>query len=439
MARKAKDEVSKEIEVMTQAEGGDNSEYDVLVDSPADDVTEYAKPQELWEGGDDVIPVTDGLHSDSGVVYGTVTDAEDSIMVDTDDVIDEPADLATGAELDDRAPEAESAPEYVYKLAEAVIEVPGTDDTMIAKPAVDMVIAEDIPAISGRKSIYELDLNMLDGNLNPEQAQEWSSIYASYRSRTILSGLVIGVDQNTFEVSGANGERQIKTIQSLIIIDYRVKVLIPESEIWIPDDERPQFVMRNMVGSTIDYVILDVDREGNCAIGSRRMALTLKRYFFARDKHQEDEKITCKVVSVGPKMCTVECNGYDIILTQRDLTYAAVPDLREKYRPGMEMSCLLKKYDKDAGELIISVKDTLPNPFDGAEDRHPIGSMRQAVIGGKYRGGVFCNLTDGTVCHCLYSSRHTDSDFRNGDTVLVSIRAFDYKKKQMFGRILTKW
>jgi ribosomal protein S1 len=290
-----------------------------------------------------------------------------------------------------------------------------------------------------KKSFYDLDLNKLDRNLSPEEMSEWNSIYASYRARSILTGTVIGSDENTFEVSGGEDGSGVRIMRSLTVIDYRVKVLIPESELWTPGAERPGFVFMNMVGSVVDYIILDVDREKDCAIGSRRKATAARRALFARTEHREGEKLRCRIVAVGPKLCTAECNGFDLQLTQRDLTYTATPDLRERYRPGMELDCILKRYDKDAGLLEISAKHARPNPFDGAETRHPIGSRRQAVISGKYRGGVFCTLPDGTVCHCLHTLRHTDADFSEGDTVIIGIREFNYERRQIFGRILTKW
>ncbi len=71
-------------------------------------------------------------------------------------------------------------------------------------------------------------------------------------------------------------------------------------------------------------------------------------------------------------------------------------------------------------------------------ERHPIGSRRQAMIAGKY-GGVFCNLPDGTVCMCNYSYQHEDSDFLVGDTVILVVQRYAEEKKQMYGKILSKW
>ena len=145
------------------------------------------------------------------------------------------------------------------------------------------------------------------------------------------------------------------------------------------------------------------------------------------------------LLSVGPRRCLVECYGHDINLTQRELRYTAIPDLREEYHPGEELECVVTGFDPEKDDLQISVKATQSNPFDGAEQRHPVGSRRYATIAGKYGGGVFCNLPDGTVCMCNYSYQHEDSDFMVGDTVIVLVQRFAEEKRQMYGKIMSKW
>ena len=210
---------------------------------------------------------------------------------------------------------------------------------------------------------------------------------------------------------------------------------------WESGQERPDFVLQNMVGAVIDFIITKVDRESGFAIASRRMAARSQRYYFSHRPalHREGAWVKCRVLSVGPRRCLVECFGHDINLTQRDLRYTAIPDLRNAYRPGRELDCIVKSYDAASAELRISVKETESNPFEGAELRHPVGSRRQAAIAGKYGGGVFCNLPDGTVCMCSYSYQHEDTDFMVGDTVILVVQRYDAEKRQMYGKILSKW
>lgn len=296
--------------------------------------------------------------------------------------------------------------------------------------------------LDNKPTLLSLNLNELDQDLTGEEREEWNAIYASYRSKSLLTGRIMGIDSHSFTVrSRETGQTQRRRMLCAVIISYRVKVLIPETEVWYPGQERPPYVLRNMSGAEIDYTILDVDREGGVAIGSRRMALAARRHFFDAVKGGRTigEKLTCRVLSVGPKRCLVECGGRDLNLSQKDLTYTSTPDLRERYHPGQTMDCILKEYDRQSGQMWISVKETMANPFLGAIKRHPIGSRRQAVISGKYGGGVFCTLPDETVCLCLYSTRHSDSDFHVGDTVILAIKQFDYERSLIYGRILSKW
>ncbi|MDB7900939.1 hypothetical protein PND81_06405 [Flavonifractor plautii] len=302
--------------------------------------------------------------------------------------------------------------------------------------------APPAPEKSDRQKFYELKFNRLDRDLTPEERQEWNSIYASYRGRSALTGTIIGVDPFSVQVRNpATGMMEKQTMYCAIVVPYRVRIVIPSSEMWEKDKERPDFVLQNMVGSTIDFIIIKVDREAGFAIGSRCLAGRSQRYFFAHRPNLNaiGAKIKCRMLSVGPRRCLVDCYGHDIGLTQRELRYTAIPDLRTEYHPGQELDCIVKLYDPDTDRLEISVKETESNPFDGAEQRHPVGARRLAMIAGKYGGGVFCNLTDGTVCMCNYSYQHEDSDFLVGDNVMLIVQRFDAEKRQMYGKILTKW
>ena len=144
--------------------------------------------------------------------------------------------------------------------------------------------AEELPEPSEpeKKSFYDLDFRALDQDLSPEQRQEWNTIYASFRSRSVMRGTIIGVDPHTMTVRSAQtGLVETKRMHCAVIVPFRARILIPETEMWAENDERPAFVLRNMPGAQIDFVITHVDREASFAIGSRRLALTSRRYFFS--------------------------------------------------------------------------------------------------------------------------------------------------------------
>ncbi len=296
-------------------------------------------------------------------------------------------------------------------------------------------------AESDRRVFYGLDFNELDRELTPEQRQEWNSIYASYRGHSVMTGTIVGIDRHRLRVRDRKtGEMMSHRLYCAVVIPFRVRILIPETEMWLQGEERPGFVLRNIPGATIDFVIIHVDREAGFAIGSRRRALPSRKYFFSTQPVlcTPGSRVNCEVLVVGPRRCLVTCHGHDIDLTQRELSYTAVPDLRDVYHSGQTLDCIVKAYDRSDGRLSISVKETAPNPYDGAEFRHPVHSHRQAVIAGKYGGGVFCNMADGVTIMCNYSFHYDDSAFRIGDRVMLIIQKYDDGKKQIYGKIVAK-
>ena len=290
--------------------------------------------------------------------------------------------------------------------------------------------------------LLSLDLNKLDRNLTEPERQKWSDIYASFCSKSVLTGKIIGIEAHAFNVQNREtGQVERRKIYCAAVIAYKVKVLIPETEMWMPGEERPTHVLRNMSGAEIDYVILDVDRVGGVATASRRMGAVIRRHAFdtARGGHEPGERLDCRILTVGPNRCLIECGGRDLTLRYQDISYSSYDDLRKQYRPGEHHDCILKEYDRASGLMRVSIKEAAPNPFEGAIVRHPLGCRRQAVISGKYGGGVFCTMPDGTTCLCLYTAQHTDRDFRKGDSVILAVVKFDYERSLIYGRILSKW
>lgn len=176
----------------------------------------------------------------------------------------------------------------------------------------------------GHSPLLSLKLNELDRNLTEQERQEWNDIYASFRSKSVLTGKIIGVDAHAFHVRNREtGQVERRRMYCAAVISLRVKVLIPETEMWMPGEERPTHVLRNMSGAEIDYVILDVDRENNMAIASRRMGAMIRRRAFdtARGGHEPGERMTCRILTVGPSRCLVECGGRDLTLRYQDISY----------------------------------------------------------------------------------------------------------------------
>ena len=361
-------------------------------------------------------------------------DAEEPSSDDADMTVDFAEDSAS---QEDSPPD----PEPTAEVEEATSEEDTSPPAAEAPPTEEQEPPAPKPEMSDREKFFHLDFHKLDRNLSEEERREWNAIYASYRGGSPLSGTVIGVDMFSLNVrSRRTGEVRKRELSCAIVVPYRVRILIPETEMW-SGEGRPGMSLNHIMGATLSFNIIKVDRENGFALASRKSAMKTRRSYFAHraELNAPGTRLKCRVIDVGPVRCTVECYGHDIRLTQKDLCYMSVSDLRAVYRPGQELDCVVTDYDANADRLRISVKAALSDPFEGAERRHPVNSRRQAVISGKYAGGVFCNLPDGTVCMCSYAYQYEDSDFEIGDTVILTVKRFDSNKRQMYGKILSKW
>lgn len=282
---------------------------------------------------------------------------------------------------------------------------------------------------NARKAFYGLNFHELDKDLSPDEAREWNAIYASYRAGSILTGKVAGVDIIT--VGG-------KEIVCLVVLDYRIKVLIPQAEMWADNGVvRPDWVLRRFFGSEVDYIVREVDREGECVVASRRLALNHRQRSFLRHEHQIGDLVECRVLAVGTTKLLVECGGFEATLSQSKISYGMILDLREDYRPGQVVPAVYKGIEND--RIQLSIKEVNPHPFDNVETRHPLDCRRVSRIMSKYAGGVFCELEKGFTCLCLYSREQKDENFDLGDNVIIKVVKYDSEKKQVFGRIVSAW
>ncbi|MBQ9346311.1 MAG: hypothetical protein IJT94_03090, partial [Oscillibacter sp.] len=182
------------------------------------------------------------------------------------------------------------------------------------QPTRRSIVRQPAGSAADRAAFFGLQFNRLDRNLTPEQRQEWNSIYASYRGRSVMSGTIVGVDRALVQARNPQtGEMDYRHLYFAVVIPYRVRIVIPETEMWFPEEERPNFVLRNMDGAKIDIIIFKVDRENGLAVGSRKMALPTRRYYFSTQPgmNRPGSRVQCNIMAVGPRRCLVNCHGYD--------------------------------------------------------------------------------------------------------------------------------
>lgn len=274
------------------------------------------------------------------------------------------------------------------------------------------------------------ELQKMDEKLSPQQRKEWNAIYASFDGRSQLRGKVIGLENVPIpEGFLENGEIELTCF---VVMQYLVKVLIPVPLFWMQDD--PPVHASSVVGAEVDYVIIGIERSGECAAASRVMALDQQRWYQREVKGlAEGDMMSVDILAVGPTRLVVTAGGYDVVMKQSDLSYSYLSDLREAFHAGQSINTIVTQIDEES--ISLSAKDIGPNPYENAAVRHPVGSTRIGIITNKARGAVFCRLPDGCTIVCKYARHFSDDQFHIGDQVLIQIRAFDDAHHWLRGRI----
>lgn len=112
----------------------------------------------------------------------------------------------------------------------------------------------------------ELNLAELDKDLTPEERDEWQAIYASYRSHSVMRGEAAGVDYHEFEFIPEGKKKSVKEkLRCVIVILYRIKIIIPEPEMFLISVPDGGYVLHSMCGAKLDFVITHIDRENDFA------------------------------------------------------------------------------------------------------------------------------------------------------------------------------
>lgn len=150
----------------------------------------------------------------------------------------------------------------------------------------------------------------LDRNLSDNEREEWNAIYASFSSRSLLRNTVIGLESIPFPTD----DKPEQVLTCMVVMRHLVKVLIPLPLFWIePTGINPNSV----IGADVDYIIIGVDREGECAIAARSLALEQQRWHARNVQHvSEGDVVSASVLACGPTRITVTACGFDVTMGQ---------------------------------------------------------------------------------------------------------------------------
>lgn len=276
----------------------------------------------------------------------------------------------------------------------------------------------------------------------------WQTVYGAYQNNKILSGEVTSLER-------------IGAMDCAIVNVENVRGIIPLEYFGV----RFKREMRNYVGRSVNFKVVQYDRENEIFTGSRIEAqehlaeLTIKRI-------NVGDIIPAVITRVVPNSLYADIGGIEVNIPIEDIRYGWIDDLFEEYKVGDHL--LVKVLDiseveeeaeetentddettesaevngeadgvtayKQKYRVKVSGKQAQKSPWDADGVAHTFrkSSEHAGVVSGVQDYGVFVRLADGVdslAPHMKFEN------LKKGDRVVVRIRDVDVAKEQIRSRI----
>lgn len=214
--------------------------------------------------------------------------------------------------------------------------------------------------------------------------------------------------QRRFE-NGDIFEAEIReVVKGGLVVDLGIRGFIPASLVedhFVEDFE-------DYKGRVIKLKIVELEQEKNRLILSHRAVLDIEK---AENKQkvlediQAGDVIEGKVQRLTDFGAFVDIGGVDGLVHISQLSHEHVEKPSDVLAEGQEVKVKVLSIDRDSERISLSIKETLPGPWENIADRAPIGSELEGTVKRLVSYGAFVEVfpgVEGLVHISQISNRH---------------------------------
>lgn len=156
--------------------------------------------------------------------------------------------------------------------------------------------------------------------------------------------------------------------------------------------------LRVLSGKTLQAKVIEQDREKNRLVLSEKEAVS-KYSEDARNERlseiKENDTLEGVVTGVMPFGLFVDLNGVEGLVHISEIAWEKVSNPGNYYSVGSEITVKVLGIDEKTKKLALSVKRLIANPWEGVEERYPVGKSIKGVVSKIVPFGAFVNLEKG--------------------------------------------
>jgi len=252
-----------------------------------------------------------------------------------------------------------------------------------------------------------------------DRIRAWERILATKKEGDVVEGVV---------------SRKIK---GGLLVDIGVPVFLPASQV---DIRRPSDV-GEYVGRKIEAKILKID------VGARNIVVSRRRLIEER-RAEAKEKLLAEVEvgqlrkgvvkNIADFGAFVDLGGIDGLLHITDMSWGRIGHPSQMVRIDQELEVMIIGVDREKEKIALGLKQKTPSPWEGIEQKYPVGSRVRGKVVNIVPYGVFVKLEEGIeglvhISEMSWTKRisHPSDILSVGEDVDVVVLDIDKEKQEI--------
>ena len=262
-------------------------------------------------------------------------------------------------------------------------------------------------------------------NLNELNFRE---LLRSKEEKRIITGKITGIEDEYYKIKN-------EKIPCAIVWYEDIKILIPISHLGI--SKQTKSMLRGMLGSEIDFIVMEIDETTNLAIASRIDAMNL-RAKLELPKLKLNDNIKVRIIAVGIKHIIVEMYGKEVIIKAENLQHTYIVNCKDIYTPGDYLKVKIKTLDIGNNIFELDAKCFLTNPYKSIRKFiTEYGEYTGKVIAfPKKNSGIIIQLDQSNISCLVRVPARFNNYPHYMQNVLIKLTEINETKKLIYGYLM---
>ncbi|MDN5344010.1 MAG: small subunit ribosomal protein ispH, lytB [Clostridia bacterium] len=228
----------------------------------------------------------------------------------------------------------------------------------------------------------------------------------------------------------------IEVVKGGLLVDVGVRGFVPASLVergYVED-------LNAYLGKTLRLRVIELDRSKNKVVLSQKAIL--------EEEYEKQRQATWDSLEVGQVRkgivrrltnfgAFVDLGGVDGLLHVSEISWGRVEHPRDALAEGQEIEVKILGIDREEGKVSLGRKQLLPNPWDTASERYPVGTVVEGKILRLAPFGAFVEVEpgiEGLVHISQLADRHvekTEDVVSVGEIIPVKVLGVDQEAQRM--------